>query len=162
MGGTSGLMLAAMAQQVGVVERLLEEDDIDVNRRGKNGETAITIAALQGNEECLSLLLRSGADVTSVNDSGKSALGLAADHAKMEDFLEIAGSLVIAGCRGTEKDWAILEEVAGVVGGVEDSQRKKYIKVPCPRSSDERIAYCKCSVEPRRENQSVGDSWEPA
>ena len=39
---------------------------------------------------------------------GKSALGLAADHARMEDFLEIAGSLVIAGCRGTDKDWDIL------------------------------------------------------
>jgi len=26
----------------------------------------------------------------------------------MEDFLEIAGSLVIAGCRGTDKDWEIL------------------------------------------------------
>ena len=97
---------------------------------------------MQGCDECVSLLLRAGADVTSVNDSGnhflvpvcncfailtnlikllfcailtilvhlegKSALGLAADHARMEDFLEIAGSLVIAGCRGTDKDWAIL------------------------------------------------------
>ena len=46
--------------------------------------------------------------VTLVFLEGKSALGLAADHARMEDFLEIAGSLVIAGCRGTDKDWAIL------------------------------------------------------
>merc|ERR1712203_445684 len=104
----SGLMIATMAQQVDVVERLLAEEDVDVDRRGKNGETALTIAALQGSDECVSLLLRAGADVTSVNDSGKSALGLSADHALMEDFLEIAGSLVIAGCRGTDKDWAIL------------------------------------------------------
>ena len=33
---------------------------------------------------------------------------MAADHTRMEDFLEIAGTLVIAGCRGTDKDWAIL------------------------------------------------------
>merc|ERR1712203_301991 len=105
---TSGLMIATMAQQVDVVERLLAEEDVDVDRRGKNGETALTIAALQGSDECVSLLLRAGASVNSVNDSGKSALGLAADHARMEDFLEIAGSLVIAGCRGTDKDWAIL------------------------------------------------------
>merc|ERR1719234_2119229 len=115
LSNTSGLMIATMAQQVEVVERLLEEKDLDVDRRGKNGETALTIGALQvagpfskGSDECVSLLLRAGADVTSVNDSGKSALGLAADHARMEDFLEIAGSLVIAGCRGTDKDWEIL------------------------------------------------------
>jgi len=108
LSSTSGLMIATMAQQVEVVERLLEEKDLDVDRRGKNGETALTIGALQGSDECVSLLLRAGADVTSVNDSGKSALGLAADHARMEDFLEIAGSLVIAGCRGTDKDWEIL------------------------------------------------------
>merc|ERR1712192_367754 len=102
LSNTSGLMIATMAQQVEVVERLLEEKDLDVDRRGKNGETALTIGALQGSDECVSLLLRAGADVTSVNDSGKSALGLAADHARMEDFLEIAG------CRGTDKDWEIL------------------------------------------------------
>ena len=136
------------------------------------------------------------------NFEGKSALGLAADHAKMEDFLEIAGSLVIAGCRGTEKDWAILGELCFLNLSIRSfagkyPQKKLLVlleelrthrerntlklvltiscyvtteqflkndlsQVPCQRSSDERIAYCKCSVEPRHENQSVGDSWEPA
>jgi len=108
LSNTSGLMIATMSRQVGVVERLLAEENIDVDRRGKNGETALTIAALQGSNECMSLLLRAGAEIATVNNSGKSALGLAADHTRMEDFLEIAGTLVIAGCRGTDKDWAIL------------------------------------------------------
>merc|ERR1711962_1779882 len=57
LSNTSGLMIATMSRQVGVVERLLAEENIDVDRsniflrkcndafssrRGKNGETALT------------------------------------------------------------------------------------------------------------------------
>jgi len=70
LSNTSGLMIATMSRQVGVVERLLAEENIDVDRRGKNGETALTIAALQGSNECMSLLLRAGAEIATVNNSG--------------------------------------------------------------------------------------------
>ena len=89
LSNTSGLMMAAMAGQARVLEKLLTIQTVDVNRRGKNGDTALTIAALQGCEECVALLLRSGADPSAVNHSGKSSLGLLADHVRMEEFLEV-------------------------------------------------------------------------
>ena len=44
---TSGLMMAAMSNQVEVVERLLELDHLDVNMRGMQENTALTFAASQ-------------------------------------------------------------------------------------------------------------------
>ena len=40
--------------------------------------------------------------------SGKTSLGLAADHVRMEDFMEIASNLVLAGCVGSDEDWEVL------------------------------------------------------
>ena len=44
---TSGLMMAAMSNQVEVVERLLREESLDVNMVGMQGNTALTFAAGQ-------------------------------------------------------------------------------------------------------------------
>ena len=53
-------------------------------------------------------LLWAGADPAAANSSGKTSLGLAADHASMEDFMEISSNLVAAGATGTEQDWEVL------------------------------------------------------
>ena len=44
---TSGLMMAAMANQIEIVERLLKEPNCDVNMRGMQENTALTFAAGQ-------------------------------------------------------------------------------------------------------------------
>ena len=58
--------------------------------------------------QVLLTLLRSGADPSVTNSSGKSSLGLAADHAEMGDFMDIAANLVTAGLTGTPGDWEVL------------------------------------------------------
>jgi len=108
LASTTGLMMAAMSKQVEVVERLLQVDQLDVNKRGMQDNTALTYAAGQGYKDIVLLLLRSGADPAVTNSSGKSGLGLAADHTGMEVFIEVAKHLIGAGCTGTDKDWDIL------------------------------------------------------
>ena len=108
LAGTSGLMMAAMSNQVLVVRRLLEVAECEVNMRGLGLNTALTFAAGQGYSEVLLSLLRAGADPAAANSSGKTSLGLAADHASMENFMEISGNLVAAGATGTEQDWEVL------------------------------------------------------
>jgi len=105
---TSGLMMAAMSNQVEVVERLLKEESLDVNMVGMQGNTALTFAAGQGYKDIVLALLMSGGDPTVINSSGKSCLGLAASHNKFETFIEICNPLVLAGCTGTDKDWEVL------------------------------------------------------
>merc|ERR1719500_2151253 len=73
---TSGLMMAAMSNQVEIVERLLKVEAIDVNMRGMQENTALTFAAGQGYKDIVLMLLRSGADPSVTNSSGKSCLGL--------------------------------------------------------------------------------------
>ena len=58
--------------------------------------------------QVLLTLLRSGADPSVTNSSGKTSLGLAADHAEMGDFMDIAANLVTAGVTGTPGDWEVL------------------------------------------------------
>jgi len=108
LASTTGLMMAAMSNQVDVMERLLRQDKLDVNKRGMQENTALTFAAGQGYKDIVLLLLRSGADPALTNSAGKSSLGLAADHTGMEVFIEICNQLVGAGCTGTDKDWAVL------------------------------------------------------
>ena len=108
LAGTSGLMMAAMSSQAAVVARLVEEEDCDVNMRGLGLNTALTFAAGQGCSQVLLSLLSAGADPAAANSSGKTSLGLAADHARMEDFMDICSNLVAAGATGTEQDWEVL------------------------------------------------------
>ena len=44
---TSGLMMAAMSNQVEVVERLVKLDNLNINLRGMQENTALTFAAGQ-------------------------------------------------------------------------------------------------------------------
>jgi ankyrin repeat protein len=50
---------------------------VDVNERGKNGQTALMAAAHRGNKEMVTLLLEKDADPNVHNDKGDSALSLA-------------------------------------------------------------------------------------
>ena len=108
LSGTSGLMMAAMSNQIEVVERLVRRQELDINRKGLGENSALTFAASQGYTDTMLLLLRSGADPHSTNSSGKTSLGLAADHVGMDDFMEIASNLVLAGCVGSDQDWEVL------------------------------------------------------
>ena len=81
---------------------------LDINRKGLGENTALTFAAGQGYTDIVLILLRSGADPASTNSSGKTSLGLAADHVDMDNFMEISANLVAAGCVGTDQDWDVL------------------------------------------------------
>ena len=102
-------MMAAMSNQLEVVERLVQVPECDVNMRGLGHNTALTFAAGQGNSLPVISLLRSGADPTAANSSGKTSLGLAADHASFDQFMEICTNLVAAGATGTDQDWEVLD-----------------------------------------------------
>ena len=110
LAGTSGLMMAAMSNQAEVVARLVEEADCDINMRGLGLNTALTFAAGQGSSQVLLSLLSAGADPAAANSSGKTSLGLAADHVRLEDFMEICSNLVAAGATGTDQDWEVLSK----------------------------------------------------
>ena len=101
-------MMAAMSNQALVVGRLVEVAECDVNMQGLGLNTALTFAASQGYSQVLLSLLSAGADPAAANSSGKTSLGLAADHARLEDFMEISANLVAAGATGTDQDWEVL------------------------------------------------------
>ena len=122
LSGTSGLMMAAMSNQIEVVERLVRREELDINRKGLGQNSALTFAASQGYTAILLLLLRSGADPHSSNSSGKTSLGLAADHVGMEDFMEIASNLVLAGCVGSDQDWEVLTRHPRLLSMIGNSQ----------------------------------------
>jgi uncharacterized protein len=50
-----------------------------------NGSTALMIAAYKGSPECLKVLLKAGADINAVSDSGTSVLQHAAAHARQDN-----------------------------------------------------------------------------
>ena len=110
LSGTSGLMMAAMSNQTEVVERLVQEAQCHVNMRGLGDNTALTFAAGQGHSHVVLTLLKAGADPAAANSSGKTSLGLAADHARMDDFMDICSNLVAAGSTGSDQDWEVLDK----------------------------------------------------
>ena len=69
-------MIAAYCGDYNVLKRLLACDrpPIDIHARGNEGWTAFTIAASKGHSKCLGALLDAGADATSVDDDGWTAL----------------------------------------------------------------------------------------
>ena len=60
LSGTSGLMMAAMSNQLEVVERLVMLPQLDINRRGLGQNSALTFAAGQGYTDIVITLLKSG------------------------------------------------------------------------------------------------------
>jgi len=131
LSGTSGLMMASMSNQVEIVERLVRMPELDINRKGLGENSALTFAAGQGYTDVVKILLRSGADASSTNSSGKTALGLTADHVGMEQFMEIIGHLVSAGCVGTDQDWEVLTR---------HPRKKLYVMMEILRTSKERFS----------------------
>ena len=103
-------MMAAMSNQLEVVERLVRVAECDINMRGIGHNTALTFAAGQGNSLPVISLLKAGADPTAANSSGKTSLGLAADHASFHHFIEICTNLVAAGATGSDQDWEVLDK----------------------------------------------------
>ena len=64
----------------------------DVNARDENGRTALMLAAVNGNEDCVKILIAAGADVNAKDNTGKTALVMAAP--------EVAALLRDAAARG--------------------------------------------------------------
>ena len=78
-GGWEPLHYAASDGHRRVVEVLLDESKVDINRRNSNGGTPIYHAARNGHVEVVRLLLERGADATIANDKGFRPLYVAAE-----------------------------------------------------------------------------------
>ncbi|MBO4675464.1 MAG: ankyrin repeat domain-containing protein, partial [Elusimicrobiaceae bacterium] len=79
------------------VKKILKKG-VDVNKRDKNGNLPLTLAARDGNEEIVKLLLDKGADVNAKNDIGNTALIYAVqnEHVEMVKLLLEKGADVNA------------------------------------------------------------------
>ena len=75
---------------------LLVEAGADVNRKGKEGRTALIQAAINDHHDCVDLLIKAGADVNQLDDYNRTALVHAAiyDHDDCVDILIKAGAAV--------------------------------------------------------------------
>jgi ankyrin repeat protein len=69
---------AALEGQQATLELLLL-DGLDVNTRGRNGQTLLHWAAQQGHHDVVELLLHHKADPTLTDQNGKTALQLAVE-----------------------------------------------------------------------------------
>lgn len=82
---------ACSSGQIDVLEVLVDHG-IDLNKRYKNGDTLLCVAALSGRLEVVNYLLEQGADPNLTNDNGDTALSYA-ENSDHEDAEEIALSL---------------------------------------------------------------------
>ncbi|XP_023344967.1 protein phosphatase 1 regulatory subunit 12A isoform X2 [Eurytemora carolleeae] len=87
--GATGLMLAAMSNQIEVMTVLLSLQYTDINKTGLQQNTALMYSAMQGSFSGVKLLLAAGSNTATTNTSGKSCLGLAADHTDLITYLEV-------------------------------------------------------------------------
>eukprot|EP01041_Mallomonas_annulata_P011575 gene11575-24215_t len=72
--GASALMISALHGHVDICRFLVEEKGCDIERRSADGRTALTYAAYGGRGDVITFLLCVGADASSTNDKGESAL----------------------------------------------------------------------------------------
>ena len=56
------------------VKRMIEFEKMDVNMRNENHQTALLLAAHEGHDDVVQLLLEKGADVNAAARSGETAL----------------------------------------------------------------------------------------
>ncbi len=82
------LMRAGFEKRASVVKLLLEDDRVDVNRRGENGITALHLAATQGYVEIARLLVEHGAD-PQIKDNFDRTAYLIAGQRKQTDLLDV-------------------------------------------------------------------------
>ncbi|MDH3580669.1 MAG: ankyrin repeat domain-containing protein [Hyphomicrobiales bacterium] len=94
LSNTEMFMTGADANRIDVVLHFLAKG-VDPNVRGKNGFTALMVAAGKGSLEVAELLLARGADVNLANDEGLTALMQAIRRGRQE----VADRLLRAGAR---------------------------------------------------------------
>lgn len=63
---------------------VLIESGVDVNARGKNGWTALMLAAQYGASDAIQALIEAGADVNARNSFGSSAVFIAKNYGRSE------------------------------------------------------------------------------
>ena len=66
------------------LKKIFAYNDINVNARDKDGNTALILSASQGSLGCVKYLLRQGADLTWKGESGKNASTLAEENNKTD------------------------------------------------------------------------------
>ncbi len=86
------LMRAGYENRSSVVELLLQDDRVNINRRGENGFTALHLAATQGHVEIVRLLLARGADRDLRDARGRTARQIAAQRAQ-SDLIDVFGDV---------------------------------------------------------------------
>lgn len=77
LSGTSPLMLAAEHGHSAVVELLLEQHSVDVNRQDSKGVHALSKACKEGHYEVVKALVAAGAAIDLLTNDGSSALTMA-------------------------------------------------------------------------------------
>ena len=75
---------AAYENRIRVVEVLLEQESIDIQRRDDHGATALHHAAGSGNSEIVHLLIASGADTETIDSDGRTPAIYANDNGHQE------------------------------------------------------------------------------
>jgi ankyrin repeat protein len=100
----SQALIAAHKGDLTSLQHLIDNGtDINKKSSSERSETALHLAAMEGNMECARLLLESGADIEAKNRRGRSALQLAAElgQSAMVDFLaEMGADLEAKDCYG--------------------------------------------------------------
>lgn len=76
--GRTLLHIATMYKQYGMMPMLLTEEEIDINHRTNSGETALVMAARNGDVHAMFMLHLQGADITIPSNDGNTALHMAA------------------------------------------------------------------------------------
>ena len=88
--GWTALMRAVYEEREEVVQALLEQPDIDLDRKNDQGATALHLAAVKGNERLARALLSAGASPLMQDREGRTPamLAVVAGHAQLAALLE--------------------------------------------------------------------------
>jgi len=97
---TAELFAAVKRGDITRVESLIKKNSDIVNSIDSKRETPLHVAAREGHEAVVTLLISRGADVNAINEYGRSALHLAAINKK----LKTVEALIAAGADANNKD----------------------------------------------------------
>ncbi|XP_071086322.1 ankyrin-3-like, partial [Haliotis cracherodii] len=87
--GDNILHQACRGGDVETVEIVLAQNKLDINRRNKNGETPVMMAARAGHGELVDFLVKKGADMSIVNNDGDNILHQACKGGDMETVKKV-------------------------------------------------------------------------